>query len=124
MALTELVGDAEGGHENSESFPKFKLQAKHLTQEQYTDCRICWDDYEVGQCVMTLPCSHVFHNKCINKWLKVSGYCVLFTAQFNKSGCSFRILSLSYLLEVIAKLCLQCPKNWPKKSEETSAFSH
>ena len=32
-------------------------------------CVICLEDYTVGACVTTLPCTHVFHPKCIKEWL-------------------------------------------------------
>lgn len=34
-------------------------------------CAICCCDYEQGQPVIALKCSHMFHKECITAWLKV-----------------------------------------------------
>jgi len=33
------------------------------------DCPVCLDQVLVGAEVRTLPCGHVYHRKCIDKWL-------------------------------------------------------
>lgn len=38
-------------------------------------CCICLCDMEAGERVRTLPCSHYFHVKCIDQWLKVNKVC-------------------------------------------------
>ncbi|XP_046578005.1 uncharacterized protein LOC124285780 [Haliotis rubra] len=35
-------------------------------------CAVCMDPYEVGQTRKFLPCDHVFHDSCIDMWLKNS----------------------------------------------------
>lgn len=37
-----------------------------------TSCVVCMCDFEVRQTLRVLPCSHEFHAKCIDKWLRVS----------------------------------------------------
>jgi len=32
-------------------------------------CTICLQDYETGEAIKTLPCSHPFHCACIERWL-------------------------------------------------------
>lgn len=32
-------------------------------------CNVCLEEFEDGEEVTTLPCFHVFHTKCISKWL-------------------------------------------------------
>ncbi|KAJ1961078.1 hypothetical protein IWQ62_003994, partial [Dispira parvispora] len=41
-------------------------------------CTICLDRFRSGQCVRQLPCKHVFHRDCVDKWLTTkSGVCPL-----------------------------------------------
>lgn len=40
-------------------------------------CAICLDDMKTGQMVKALRCSHKFHEKCINNWLKQKLLCPL-----------------------------------------------
>ena len=71
------------------SIPSFKYEEKKETAEQKQlvkqagkgngasrhednreSCAICLDDLKTGQMVKALACSHKFHEKCINNWLK------------------------------------------------------
>ncbi len=39
-------------------------------------CNICCEDYITGQYKRTLPsCNHIFHKKCVDKWLKTKSNC-------------------------------------------------
>tara|TARA_B100001121_G_C18567150_1_gene563252 strand:- start:353 stop:721 length:369 start_codon:yes stop_codon:yes gene_type:complete len=38
-------------------------------------CPICLETYEVGKYKRVLPCGHIFHKKCIDKWLKKKLIC-------------------------------------------------
>nr|DAD32202.1 TPA_asm: hypothetical protein HUJ06_011053 [Nelumbo nucifera] len=41
------------------------------------ECRICLDEFEVGSLLKRMPCSHLFHERCITGWLEKSHYCPL-----------------------------------------------
>lgn len=43
-----------------------------ITGDQ-TSCVVCMCDFEARQLLRVLPCSHEFHAKCVDKWLRVSG---------------------------------------------------
>jgi hypothetical protein len=53
--------------------------AAHAADEDNSlGCSICTEDFERGQDVRVLPCSHSFHPACIDPWLlNVSGTCPL-----------------------------------------------
>ncbi|KAK8142932.1 hypothetical protein G3M48_007977 [Beauveria asiatica] len=40
-----------------------------------TDCSICMDGLKAGQVAVTLPCKHLFHEKCGLEWLKDHDTC-------------------------------------------------
>ncbi|KAJ2766474.1 hypothetical protein IWQ57_004345, partial [Coemansia nantahalensis] len=39
------------------------------------ECGICMDEYSAGDMVLTLPCKHLYHEECIDHWLKMNGTC-------------------------------------------------
>jgi E3 ubiquitin-protein ligase BIG BROTHER-like protein len=38
-------------------------------------CSICLADFEAGDELRALPCSHAYHSGCIDQWLKTSRQC-------------------------------------------------
>ena len=61
-----------------------KLKARDLEDENAAkQCSICFEDYAVGDTVVTLPCDvrHVFHDSCISEWLKQKDTCPLCKTQ-------------------------------------------
>ncbi len=48
-------------------------------------CNICCEDYVVGQYKRTLPvCNHIFHKKCVDKWLKSKSNCPICRNELKK----------------------------------------
>jgi len=40
-------------------------------------CSICIDEYDNGDSVKFLPCSHFYHTSCIDQWLSKHTTCPL-----------------------------------------------
>ncbi|GFN94735.1 E3 ubiquitin-protein ligase arkadia-like [Plakobranchus ocellatus] len=38
-------------------------------------CTICLSEFEAGEDVRRLPCMHLFHSECVDKWLKTNKKC-------------------------------------------------
>lgn len=54
-----------------------------------SNCCICMGEYKVGEFKRTLPCNHIFHKKCIDKWFSVykkSMECALCKKDFSKGA--------------------------------------
>ena len=49
------------------------LELTEIDKEEYTHCIICIDD-NINDLVKT-ECNHIYHKKCINKWIKENNTC-------------------------------------------------
>ncbi|XP_021293354.1 E3 ubiquitin-protein ligase At4g11680-like [Herrania umbratica] len=52
-----------------------KEMLKRVRAEGVEGCVICLEELEVGSDASQMPCSHTFHENCIQKWLKQSHCC-------------------------------------------------
>ena len=50
------------------------------------DCVICCEEYKKGDQLLTLPCVHIYHKKCIATWLQQQSSCPV---------CKFEIKNLN-----------------------------
>ncbi|KAF8015885.1 hypothetical protein BT93_H1434 [Corymbia citriodora subsp. variegata] len=54
-----------------------ELKEKVYSAEDRECCSICLEDFHRAEKVTELPCSHVFHRRCIIRWLEGSNSCPL-----------------------------------------------
>ncbi|KAL3742521.1 hypothetical protein ACJRO7_017913 [Eucalyptus globulus] len=59
------------------------LKEKVYAAEGGDCCSICLEDFHRAEKVTELPCSHVFHRRCIIKWLEGSNSCPLCRSQLD-----------------------------------------
>ncbi len=56
-----------------------RLQRRAVSEEDISrlgqGCIICISGFVMGEIIMTLPCSHVFHADCLTMWLMINGVC-------------------------------------------------
>jgi len=55
--------------------PESKVEDLDKLKEEKKCCIICLCDYEVGDNMLTLSCTHAFHTKCIKDWLALHNHC-------------------------------------------------
>jgi hypothetical protein len=48
---------------------------KLYNEPEQIDCTICLENIERGRKASALECKHIFHTKCINKWLEQTKRC-------------------------------------------------
>ena len=74
------VGVGGGGEENKpgpapaskasiEAMPRIKVKGSG------NDCSICLEEFKVDEEAREMPCKHVFHSDCVEKWLRIHGSC-------------------------------------------------
>lgn len=74
LNLAERLGEAKPrglGKMEIDSLLSYKFNADTHQGDQ-TSCVVCMCDFEARQMLRVLPCSHEFHAKCVDKWLRVS----------------------------------------------------
>ena len=49
-------------------YTRFKSTDKEILEN--VACTICLENFKIGEGKRMLPCSHIFHKKCIDRWIK------------------------------------------------------
>ncbi|KAM8843491.1 E3 ubiquitin-protein ligase RNF38 isoform 2-T2 [Synchiropus picturatus] len=77
LNLAERLGEAKPRgltKADIEQLPSYRFNPNNHQSEQ-TMCVVCMCDFESRQLLRVLPCSHEFHAKCVDKWLKSNRTC-------------------------------------------------
>ncbi|XP_063696360.1 RING finger protein 44 isoform X2 [Culicoides brevitarsis] len=77
LSLAERLGEAKPrGLTRAEvdQLPSYKYEPETHTGDQ-TSCVVCMCDFEARQSLRVLPCSHEYHAKCVDKWLRSNRTC-------------------------------------------------
>ncbi|KAL1199320.1 E3 ubiquitin-protein ligase [Cardamine amara subsp. amara] len=69
--------DLEFSEEGEGGFLLLGSQKKRIISGEDASCCICLARYGDDEQVRELPCSHVFHVDCVDKWLKINATCPL-----------------------------------------------
>jgi len=81
LLLQERIGHVSRGAKQSvinelptrrftKNFHEEKAEGDHKDEEnEMTSCCICLTEFKTTEEVRTLPCMHIFHTNCIDKWL-------------------------------------------------------
>lgn len=79
-SLIVISGSANPDHQTKDGPPPASEAAiKALPvvkiEEKGLECSICLEEYEIGAEAKEMTCKHKFHERCIEKWLRVNGSC-------------------------------------------------
>lgn len=67
------------------ALPTQKLAAGANLGEQ-TKCLICLEEFKDGDDLKTLPCLHIYHQKCIERWLGTDNSCPICKTPIGAGG--------------------------------------
>lgn len=69
--LNDLISNKDGPPPAS----KASIEAMQTVETKEGDeCVICMEEY-IDTVAKEMPCKHVFHGECVEKWLKINGSC-------------------------------------------------
>lgn len=94
LLLDELLEDHNSFEQNDTQeilryIPTSIVKEQKKSTDNNNKCVICLSEFQVGEKESTLPCLHIFHSECIEKWISEEKWCPV---------CKFDI-SLQSLLE-------------------------
>ncbi|XP_064630479.1 E3 ubiquitin-protein ligase RNF38-like isoform X3 [Lineus longissimus] len=79
LNLAERLGEAKPRgltKSDIDKLPSYRFNPEmQRSDADQTSCVVCMCDFEVRQLLRVLPCSHEFHAKCVDKWLKTNRTC-------------------------------------------------
>ncbi|KAF5752664.1 E3 ubiquitin ligase BIG BROTHER isoform X2 [Tripterygium wilfordii] len=85
LELGEAVGAQSRGlsQELIDLLPTSKCKLKNIFSRKRSGerCVICQTKYKRGDKQMKLPCIHIYHSKCITKWLSINKICPVCNAE-------------------------------------------
>jgi hypothetical protein len=56
-------------------FAHLSLRPDPTISERHDECCVCKVNFEAGEQVKELPCVHVFHPECVDRWLQQRNFC-------------------------------------------------
>jgi len=58
-----------------DELPSYRWTSRDVQTGEQSMCVVCMYDIEARQTVRVLPCNHIFHSRCVDKWLKTNRTC-------------------------------------------------
>lgn len=74
LALMNEQRDNSANDADIAALPTRKLEGTQGLGEQ-TKCLICLEEFGNGDDIKTLPCLHIYHQRCVERWLHTDNSC-------------------------------------------------
>ncbi|XP_059667033.1 E3 ubiquitin ligase BIG BROTHER-related-like [Cornus florida] len=87
QSLGDSIGSESKGlsEELISRLPYFKYKTGLFSKKKKKEeCVICFTQYKSGDYLITLPCAHQYHSKCITHWLKINKTCPVCKVEVNE----------------------------------------
>jgi hypothetical protein len=68
------VGDRDSPLDLAQQIPSRAIRTKDISRCE-NDCSICLESFRLRQHIKELPCGHMFHKNCIDRWVARSEVC-------------------------------------------------
>ncbi|XP_075518454.1 E3 ubiquitin-protein ligase MPSR1-like [Primulina tabacum] len=77
VGLVSLLRDMFSSKKGQPPASKESIEALERVEieKDGEECVICLEEWAVGEMAKEMPCKHIFHGGCIEKWLKMHGSC-------------------------------------------------
>ncbi|GMI67412.1 hypothetical protein HRI_000410500 [Hibiscus trionum] len=70
------IDGSEGNNRGRVPASKASIEAmRKMKVERGGDCSICLEEFKADEEGSEMPCEHVFHSGCVEKWLRMNGSC-------------------------------------------------
>ena len=71
-------------NEKNEKIEELPSMYEFINQkkENITECVICLENMNFGDKLVLLPCSHIYHSKCLHMWIEKKRICPLCDSLF------------------------------------------
>jgi len=74
-AAPERIGAPPTARSTLRSLPRVKVSSHDIEKNESNECSICLDALVIGEPALRIPCGHLFHEDCVEDWLKKSNEC-------------------------------------------------
>lgn len=69
--LEDMLGQRRGLFDDTlQQIPRFTWPPATAQESSQQTCMICLGDFDIGDGCRKLPCRHMFHEECVDEWLR------------------------------------------------------